>query len=123
MSFCCPYHRDGGLPYLGCVNPFAQQLSPPAKCECDQIGASMRGTLLCPMQYTEEQNIEVLKDMLLDSGFNVSRRQKHAIDALLKDRERIGKEIQDALLSELFPVSRGQLFPKMDELKNRLLKK
>jgi hypothetical protein len=117
---CCPYHRDGGYTHLGCVNPFAQP-PPVAECECDKISEAVRGTLLCPMRYPEDEDMQILLDLLI--GGPLTRRQKHAINTLIRDRHQTGKTIQDALISEIFPSGQGQLFRKMDELKNRLLKK
>jgi hypothetical protein len=66
------------------------------KCFCDWFGSSMHGTPLCNQEYPDSDNIEVLTWMLYDSGFSVSRRQKHAIAAAIKKMRQLEESIANA---------------------------
>lgn len=59
------------------------------KCKCDFLGASMHGAPLCDEVYTEEEDMEVLRNMLSDSGLHVNRRQKHAIANIIEQVKRL----------------------------------
>lgn len=122
---CCPYHRDGGNPALGCVNPFSQQ--PVQKPGAIHVGDHIPiptcalGHHLCPCVYTTEESVEILRNMSLNT--TLSEAERHVLGtavSAVSERSQIAKEIQDALLSELFPATRGELFSKMDDLKNKL---
>ena len=55
------------------------------KCTCDRLGASMRGEPLCDAQLSAAETIAELTKMLADSGFSISRRQKHAIRQAIRE--------------------------------------